>query len=141
MSYSISSSCTGCSACARFCPVQAITGTPKEPHGILEKRCVSCGVCGRVCPAGAVLDDGGMPCAAVPRSRWQKPVIDTAVCSACGMCVAVCRAEALCISQPTRRGDYHLFAELAAPKKCVGCALCVRECPLHAIIMQEDSVT
>lgn len=140
MSYSINDSCTGCTACALACPVEAIVGTAKEQHHILEKRCVSCGVCGRVCPSGAVQDDNKQPCQRVPRKDWRKPAIDTALCSACGMCAAVCRAEALRISPPSYHGDFHVFAELYQAKKCVGCALCAAECPLHAIEMREASV-
>ncbi|MDO4572008.1 MAG: 4Fe-4S binding protein [Clostridia bacterium] len=137
MSYSISDLCTGCTACFKNCPVQAVSGAPKAQHAINPKRCVSCGVCGRVCPKGAVLDDAGAPCAALPRPRWPKPAIDASLCSACGMCVSVCRAGALRISPPAYRGDYHVFAELFEPKKCVACALCVAECPLNAIRMEE----
>lgn len=136
MSYSISTACTGCTVCALACPVEAITGAAKEQHHILEKRCVSCGVCGRACPSGAVLDDNNQPSAKVARADWQRPEIDTALCSACGMCVTVCRAEALRISPPSYQGDYHVFAELHQAKKCVGCALCAVECPLHAITMR-----
>ena len=137
MPYSITNDCIGCTACARNCPVEAIAGAPKQQHVVNRKRCVSCGVCGRVCPKGAVVDGHGNPCAAVPRAQWKKPVIDGGLCSACSMCVTVCRAQALSISPPAFHGDIHVFAMLHEPKKCVGCGLCARECPLHAITMQE----
>lgn len=140
MSYSINDQCSGCTVCALSCPVEAIVGAAKQQHHILGKRCVSCGVCGRVCPSGAVLNDDNQPCQRVPRKDWQKPQIDTALCSACGMCAAACRAEALRISPPSYRGDFHVFAELYQEKKCVGCALCAKECPLHAIEMREASL-
>lgn len=137
MPYFITENCIGCTLCARSCPVLAIDGTVKNRHVVNIRRCVSCGVCGRVCPKGAVEDGHGKPCAPVPKARWKKPVVDTALCSACGMCVFVCRAEALSISPPQYQGDYHVHAMLAAPDKCVGCGLCGRECPLHAIEMKE----
>lgn len=137
MSYSISDLCTGCTACARLCPVQAISGAPKTRHTVNPKRCVECGVCGRVCPRGAVRDGADKPLTPLPKAQWKKPAIDTAQCSACGMCVAVCRAGALRISLPAYHADYHVFAELFEPQKCVGCALCAGECPLGAITMQE----
>ena len=137
MAYWITENCIGCTACAKNCPVEAISGIPKQRHVVNEKRCVGCGVCGRVCPKGAILDNDQKPCAMVPRTQWEKPVVDETLCSACGMCVAVCRAEALAISAPAYQGDYHVHAVLAQPKKCVGCGLCQRECPLHAITMKE----
>ncbi|MEG1523687.1 MAG: 4Fe-4S binding protein [Clostridia bacterium] len=137
MPYTITKNCIGCTACAKICPVEAIDGEPKQQYAINQKRCVSCGVCGRICPKGAVLDGHENPCESVPRSKWKKPVIDITICSACSMCVAICRAEALQISLPTYPGDYHVHALLAEAKKCVGCGLCARECPLHAIEMRE----
>lgn len=137
MPYLITENCIGCTACAKSCPVLAISGAPKQRHSVNVKRCVSCGVCGRVCPRGAVLDNRGNPCAPVPRTKWQKPFVDTGLCSACSMCVAICRAGALSIALPSFHGDIHVTALLGAPDKCVGCGLCQRECPLHAITMQD----
>ena len=137
MPYFITEACNGCTACARQCPVLAIDGVPKERYVVNIRRCVSCGVCGRICPKGALLDGHGNPCASVPRSQWKKPVVDGALCSACGICVTWCRAEALRISLPTFRGDIHVFAELYQPKNCVGCSLCEEHCPLGAIHMAE----
>ena len=137
MSYSIGENCIGCTACARSCPVEAISGERGQRHSVNAKRCVDCGVCGRTCPKGAVTDEAGRAVAAVPRAKWQKPVIDKTLCSACSMCVAVCRANALRIAPPAFHGDIHVTAELFDGKKCVGCALCARECPLHAIAMRE----
>lgn len=137
MPYSITSNCIGCTLCAKNCPVLAIDGELKAQHRVNSRRCVACGVCGRVCPKGAVLDEAGNPCSPVPRGAWKKPFIDRGLCSACGMCVAICRAEALKIAPPAYRGDIHVYAILDEPKKCVSCGLCERECPLHAITMRD----
>lgn len=137
MPYFITEDCIGCTACAKSCPVLAITGKPKERHVINIHRCVSCGVCSRICPKNALLDGHGKPTNSIPRSKWKKPVVDTALCSACGICVTWCRAEALRISLPAFRGDIHVFAELYQPKNCVGCSLCEDNCPLGAIKMSE----
>ena len=46
--------CTGCGACLRACPHQAIQGEKKEPHLILGDVCVKCGICRDVCTFEAV---------------------------------------------------------------------------------------
>ncbi len=136
--YHILENCTGCTACAKLCPVSAITGERNQLHAINEKRCIECGVCGRICPKGAITDGSGTICNPVPRAKWEKPDIDKGRCTACGICVFVCRAKALRIAMPVFKGDIHVAAELYEPKKCVGCALCSLECPIKIIIMKGD---
>ena len=46
--------CKGCSACARKCPVQAISGKIKEPFSIDLSKCIRCGSCIATCKFGAV---------------------------------------------------------------------------------------
>jgi NADH-quinone oxidoreductase subunit F len=47
--------CTGCQACARQCPQQAISGEKKEVHSIDQNLCIKCGVCLDTCRFDAVL--------------------------------------------------------------------------------------
>lgn len=46
--------CVGCTACARNCPVNAISGERKKPHLIDTAICIKCGACIEKCKFNAI---------------------------------------------------------------------------------------
>lgn len=47
--------CIGCTACARKCPVNCISGKVKEVHVIDQTKCIKCGACFEACKFEAVI--------------------------------------------------------------------------------------
>lgn len=50
----IADKCTGCTACTRACPVDAITGEKRQPHVIDADKCIRCGACYDKCKFSAI---------------------------------------------------------------------------------------
>ncbi|MDE5964054.1 MAG: NADH-quinone oxidoreductase subunit NuoF [Eubacterium sp.] len=51
----IEDKCKGCTLCARNCPVDAISGSVKQPHTIDTDKCIKCGKCIQNCKFGAII--------------------------------------------------------------------------------------
>jgi NADH-quinone oxidoreductase subunit F len=63
--YQVADGCTGCSACAQICPVEAIPFTPYAKHVIDDARCTRCDACRGACPHDAIrITDRGAACPA-----------------------------------------------------------------------------
>lgn len=56
VTYSIlEEACTGCMACVKVCPEDAITGKKEEPHILNADKCIKCGACYEICKFDAVV--------------------------------------------------------------------------------------
>jgi NADP-reducing hydrogenase subunit HndC len=51
----IADKCTGCTACSRVCPTNAISGEVKKVHEIDQDKCIKCGACMERCRFGAIV--------------------------------------------------------------------------------------
>ena len=47
--------CIGCTLCIEACPTDAIYGTNKRMHGVIEEFCTGCELCIPVCPVDCIL--------------------------------------------------------------------------------------
>lgn len=136
MSYRIlAESCTGCTACLRVCPVNAILGEKKKPHAIITAICIDCGACGRICPYQAVLNPQGEVCEMLKRSLWPQPHVLEEKCISCGVCLEVCPTSVLDFA-PLTDHRVRAVARLCDAPNCIGCAFCETACPVEAIAMQ-----
>lgn len=54
LKFNINDKCIGCTACAKVCPVNCITGKVKEKHEIIQDKCIKCGACQSTCKFKAI---------------------------------------------------------------------------------------
>ncbi|WP_096895827.1 4Fe-4S binding protein [Candidatus Scalindua japonica] len=137
MPYEITNKCTGCTACAKQCPMRAISGKVKENHHIIASLCIECGVCGMACASSAVKDPSGNVCKKVSLRERPKPVVDQEFCSGCEACVTICPFNCLEINSAIMPFEINGSAALMNPADCVSCGECERICIKNAIVLEE----
>lgn len=140
MAYSITDACTGCGACRRICPVQAIQGEKKGRHTIDPGICIECGACGRVCAFSAVQKPDGSQTEHLKPALWPHPEWKARACLACNVCVEACPVGI--IHTRLRNGKVGLarYPFLALEKNCLGCGLCADACPIEVISMRTPRI-
>ncbi len=134
MSYTIQNTCKGCTACAKICPVNAISGERNQVHSINADICIECGACAKVCPYQAVFDAAGKLQQPLKRSLWPKPLVNAKKCVSCGLCLQDCPTGAMEFAALTDH-QVNLVACLGDPKICIACSFCQTICPVGAITM------
>ena len=139
--------CIHCTACARKCPMEAITvDRAAGTWAINREKCVLCGICVGICPKKTLsigpLENEAAPDAA-PASQLKvsaaEPVKATAPaekatgircadgCIQCGACAATCPAGAI-----TVEGEWQINRDA-----CVQCGACISACPVSVLSMGE----
>ena len=105
MPFIITENCTGCTACIKRCPTDAITGERKLLHVIDPELCINCGSCGVVCPDEAIYDNEGNLCEMLKPVARPKAYVDLQSCVGCEWCVWACPFDALVMVSLT--GSHH----------------------------------
>jgi electron transport complex protein RnfB len=69
--------CIGCTLCIKVCPTDAIFGTNKQMHTVLEAYCTGCELCLPVCPVDCI-ELEVVTGSATGWAAWSKPQADLA---------------------------------------------------------------
>ncbi|MDH7592932.1 MAG: 4Fe-4S binding protein [Methanomicrobiales archaeon] len=64
----------------------------------------------------------------------RRPIIHTSLCKHCGTCAAFCHMSAIVLLDMDGHIELH-------PERCVGCRMCQRVCPEHAIELMQIEAT
>jgi len=69
--------CIGCTLCIKVCPTDAILGSQKRMHTVIEPYCTGCALCLPVCPVDCISLENATP-GASGWAAWSKPQADLA---------------------------------------------------------------
>jgi electron transport complex protein RnfB len=68
--------CIGCTLCIKACPVDAILGSSKQMHTVIEAECTGCDLCLPPCPVDCI--EMVVQAPATGEWSWPKPTAGTA---------------------------------------------------------------
>lgn len=96
--------------------------------------CLGLGTCVKACPFGAIeMGADGLP------------IIDEEKCTACNKCVSVCPKQVIALMPldshvrvNCNSKDKGPVAKKACEVACIGCSLCMRQCPHGAVTMENN---
>ena len=69
--------CIGCTLCIKVCPTDAIVGSNKRMHTVIEPHCTGCELCLPVCPVDCIALDN-VTGTATGWSAWSSELANTA---------------------------------------------------------------
>jgi formate hydrogenlyase subunit 6/NADH:ubiquinone oxidoreductase subunit I len=134
VSFVINEDCTGCTACVKRCPVDAIKGRRKGQHDIDPDLCIDCGACAPVCSDNAIFDNNGTRIMFKKKKAWPFAFVDEINCVGCEKCVDECPFDSLKIVGHPVDASFHGIC-INDEKKCTGCRICEWACPYDAIFI------
>jgi formate hydrogenlyase subunit 6/NADH:ubiquinone oxidoreductase subunit I len=134
MAYTIVEDCTGCTACVKRCPTDAIKGVRKGLHDIDPDTCIDCGACAPVCADNAIFNTYGDRVNFRKKKSWPFAFVDEINCVGCEKCVDECPFDALRIVEHPVDASFHGIC-VVEDKRCTGCRICEWACPYDAIFI------
>ena len=106
-------------------------GTLQGGRAESPERIVRVDYCDALSGAPSVLNTGNACLRNTGAWRVERPVIDPAVCTRCGLCLVVCPDGAISL-------DEHGYPVIDYDH-CKGCMICRQRCPLNAISREEET--
>ena len=139
--------CIRCDQCILGCPQHILKPSITESGwdglytpvvDLSQGHCDNnCNLCGQICPSEAIRK---LPLKEKRKAKIGLAYVDIDLCSRCNSCVAICPHQAFEEKQVEgKRGTYPIVLK----DKCVGCGMCVHECPveggsIHVYPVSED---
>jgi ferredoxin len=141
MAFKIIETCTGCTACEKRCPTNAITGERKELFVIDPTLCIDCGACGVVCPEAAIYDTYGAPQELLKKQQRPYAFVDELACTGCDKCEERCPFDCLHLARVDDPNSPYFEVMEVEESKCTGCKECEKACPYDAIfVFRKDQI-